>query len=1243
MKGINETKKRRDIFTWLRKKAYDICLLQETHSTKDLEQVWENEWGYKCFFSSFSGQSRGAAILFNNTFEYTIHKITKDEEGRCVILDLTINAQRLTLGNVYGPNDDNPVFFNMIQTKLGDHDNGLTILGGDFNVVQDYSLDISNIRNQNNPKAHEKVNNMKEELDLYDPWRLQNPDTKTFTWNNSRQQQSRLDYFLISGEALNFIESTLIKPGYRSDHSLIEIKLKLTQQVKGPGLWKFNNSLLKDDTYVNEVKTCIAKVHNQYYDNNNRLTIGDQLFFEMLKLEIRGKTIAYTAAKKKELNLQEKTLDQRIDTLHKAFCMDPSYDNLNKLTEAQNDLKILREKKVEGIITRAKARWHLEGERNSKYFCNLEKRHYTEKTIPKLVDKNGQEINDIKGILKEQKSFYEDLYTSKKPALNVEDRNLFFPDHNNIRKLSVEEALTMEEEITSEECYKVLKNMKTCKSPGSDGYTVEFYLHFWNDLNTAMLKSFKQTFNNEMLSSSQKLGIITCLPKPGKPKEYIKNWRPISLLNVDYKILSSVIANRIKLFLDPLISNSQKGFISGRYIGECTRLVSDIIFKLKKKNMTGIILLIDFEKAFDSLEWSFINKTLSYFNFGEKIKKWVKILYSDIESCVINNGHSSDRFKLSRGVRQGDPLSPYLFILATEILASTIMSHENIKGIKIDDSEYLITQLADDTTLMLENDELSFKTCMNIIENFSKISGLKINYSKTLAVKIGMDEDIQYKLDNKMEITWQSEGKFTLLGIHYNLDQDDFLMNNYESKIKEFERTLHAWISRKLTIFGKVCIIKSLALPKMVHLFSSLPDPPEDIFTKLNSIAFKFIWGGKIEKIKRTTMFNTYENGGFKVPNFKLFCKAQKISWIKKLLEDVNISDWKTLLLSDIEKYGGNYIWLCENSKPLFINSLNVFWKDVYYAWTTLGSKITDPDELPHRQLLFHNNCIKIDHKTIFHNDWYTKGIRYINDLLNENGDFYTWEDFSAKYEIFNQPFKLFAIIDAIPRNWKKRIKDSNIKLNENNIQHPKIQKIKHLKKPGKYFYMVAIEKLVTRAERAELKWQNLIEEELTESDWQKIYSLPYKVTKETKLRFLQLKLIHQIIPTNNWLFKCKLIDSKSCTFCNFQNESIDHLFWYCPNSKNLWLKLAEWLNIQPFTFKQAILGDPNNQTFIEHIKLITKEHIYYSKVSEKQPNFKSLLQTLKFKINIEYFYNKNKAEFELKWARDVLLKLQVI
>ena len=146
----------------------------------------------------------------------------------------------------------------------------------------------------------------------------------------------------------------------------------------------------------------------------------------------------------------------------------------------------------------------------------------------------------------------------------------------------------------------------------------------------------------------------------------MKNWRPISLLNVDYKIASACVAKRMKKFMPKLISETQSGFIKGRYIGECSRLIYDLLDKSEKSNIPGTLLLLDFEKAFDSLEWNFITKTLEFLGFGQYIISFFTSLYSDISSCILNNGHFTDFFNISIGLRQGEKLSPIMFSLFLE-------------------------------------------------------------------------------------------------------------------------------------------------------------------------------------------------------------------------------------------------------------------------------------------------------------------------------------------------------------------------------------------------------------------------------------------------------------------------------------------------------------------------------------------------------------------------------------------------
>ena len=394
-----------------------------------------------------------------------------------------------------------------------------------------------------------------------------------------------------------------------------------------------------------------------------------------------------------------------------------------------------------------------------------------------MLNLDGKIITDPSEILTEQKRFYNNIYSSKvsgNPCLRAK----FFANKN-IKKLDPEDKILCDGEITESEPKIVLKNMKNNKTPGTDGFPVEFYKIF--GISSFLINSFNEAFTKGELSLTQKQGITICLPKGNKPREFLKHRRPISLLNIDYKILSGVLADRLKKILPKIISETQKGFLQGRYIGENVRLVFDMMSELSHLKKKGLILLLDFEKAFDSLESSYITEVLKHYNFGDGFIGWFKTLYNKSNSCVINNGFFSDFFKLRRECRQGDPLSPYIFILAIEPLAKEIKENKLIKGIKIANITYKIGQYADDTFLLLDGSEESVIQIMVVFKCFYLCSGLKLNFDKTVAVRIGQMVNSDIVLCPEIKMTWSNS--FTLLGIEFNTDLKQMIKNNYESKV----------------------------------------------------------------------------------------------------------------------------------------------------------------------------------------------------------------------------------------------------------------------------------------------------------------------------------------------------------------------------------------------------------------------------------------------------------------------------
>ena len=307
--------------------------------------------------------------------------------------------------------------------------------------------------------------------------------------------------------------------------------------------------------YLSLIKKCIVDTKLQYclpvynrdsIDNvpNEELQffIDDQLFLEVLLMEIRGRTISYSSYKKKQQNIREKNVIKEIESLEEQAIIDTE-----ELESKKKELEDIRVCKIKGSIVRSRAKWIEEGEKPTNYFFSLENRNFVSKIIPRLEKENGDVITKQEDILEEVCSFYRDLYSHH--AVNDVDLEYLLTDYE-IPRLNESESDSLEGLVTINEAGFVLKGMKNNKSPGSDGFTTEFFKCFWKYLGSFIVRSINFGYTKGQMSITQRQGIITCIPKANKPKHLLKNWRPISLLNIVYKIASGVIASRIKKILD---------------------------------------------------------------------------------------------------------------------------------------------------------------------------------------------------------------------------------------------------------------------------------------------------------------------------------------------------------------------------------------------------------------------------------------------------------------------------------------------------------------------------------------------------------------------------------------------------------------------------------------------------------------------------------------------------------------------
>ena len=477
-RGLGDLAKRKDVFNFLKQKAYSIYCIQDTHFTAKEESFIRSMWGFEIYNCPGTSESRGVAILFNNNFEFKVNSVAKDDDGNFIALNICIEKNiELLLVNIYGPNRDTPSFYMNLKQFIQGNEHDFVVISGDFNLVQDAKLDYYNYKHINNPRSKQELHNLKQELSMCDPWRIQHEQLRKYTWSsNNPAKRARLDFFLISEELMPLVNKTNIKEGYRSDHNLIELELKLSNFKKQSGFWKFNTLLLRDKEYVEKVKQLILDLKREYAaspyerseitnipNNEIALSIDEQSFFELILLNIRGMTIPYSTYKKKEKNYKKNNLESQIEILNKLTSINVNSTIFQEmLTNSKEELENIRKEEIKGLFLRSKAKWIEEGEKPSKYFCHLEKRNYLNKTVTKLLKNDGKEITNQIDILHEIEHFYRKLYTSKDRDLEeIELNNLIRQE--NIIKLDNTTSQKLDEPLTYNEVLNSLKRQKMRK------------------------------------------------------------------------------------------------------------------------------------------------------------------------------------------------------------------------------------------------------------------------------------------------------------------------------------------------------------------------------------------------------------------------------------------------------------------------------------------------------------------------------------------------------------------------------------------------------------------------------------------------------------------------------------------------------------------------------------------------------------------------------------------------------------
>lgn len=855
--GLRNKIKRKTLFHKLKRDHYDIVCLQETYITKNEVEQWEREWGGQLFYSSNTNHSMGQVVLLRRNFSFDTHCVVVSQRILTVVVKL--EEDNLFIINAYGPNDriERADFFQQLQTYIKKYSGNNLILCGDFNCVLDNDLDIIS-GGRHNEKDIELFQKTLNETSLNDLWRLIHGDIKEFTWSRkSPFIARRLDFICVSDEVLNKCSECEIQSVAQSDHRIVCMKYSISPITRGPSYWKFNDSLLHDQHFVNKMNDLICTYFAEFHELNA------QHKWDLCKIKIKEFCIAYSKEKKTQLKVQFSTLTTNLDNTDKQLSRDP--DNKELLTQRESlkhKLDLHELKQAKSAQVRSREKFIAEGEKNTRYFLNLETVRAKLKIMDQLKTEDGNTVTSQGDILQEQVAYYKNAFSKKNIFCELKAEE--FIHDVDIPQLSQEQTDTLEKDLTEGDILAALKSMRNSSAPGLDGLTTSFIKFFWLNLKCMLIQSLQEAYLKGEMSDSQKRAVITLIHK-GKdlPRDQLNNWRPISLTNTDYKLLAKCLAYRLSTVIGDLVNGDQVGFIKGRKSSTVIRLIDDVIDYMNDTNKPGILLALDYSRAFDSISKDYILWSFKKFGFGDNFINWVKVITAKTESCINYCGWISEEFPVDSGIRQGCPFSPMAFVLALELLAIKIRSDQSIQGIllppvssQIADQLHFIklAMYADDITMFL-NSKQDLEIALKLVNEFSEISQLKVNKNKTEAMWLGSMKKNQ---ESHCGIRWKKQVK--ILGIIFQSDTPaSNLQENWTKRLTKIEQIIAKWSKRNLSITGKVCIIKSFLISQFVYPMQALIAPTQ-ILHKLNTILFRFMWKKKysntkaFEKVKRTNM-----------------------------------------------------------------------------------------------------------------------------------------------------------------------------------------------------------------------------------------------------------------------------------------------------------------------------------------------------------------------------------------------------
>ncbi|GJZ37690.1 RNA-directed DNA polymerase, eukaryota [Tanacetum coccineum] len=778
------------------------------------------------------------------------------------------SSTKLLVISVYAPQDltERRMLWDFIHHLIDSWD-GECVLLGDFNEVRFEHERRGSLFNSHGANS---FNNFITRTGLIDlPL-----EGYSFTWaHKSASKMSKLDRFLISEGLLALFPSisALCLDKHLSDHR--PILLRELNVDYGPTPFRFFHSWssrkgfdkMVEDSWKNSV--CM--------ESNSIIKLKKKL--QSLKSSIKH----WLAEDNQKSNEHKRNIQNRLIILDKIFDQGSCNDDL--IHERSNLLKELQDFNKSSSLDmaqKAKIRWAIEGDENSKFFHGIINKKRSQLAIHGVLA-DGDWIVEPSLVKNEFLKHFATRFAA--PSSSSITFDYQFPN-----RLTPDQIEDLERNVSYEEIKRAVWDCGISKSPGPDGFTFEFYRKYWSLIDHDVVAAVTSFFSTGSFPPGCNSSFITLIPKSQEAK-MVKDFRPISLIGSMYKIITKVLANRLSLVISELVSDVQSAFVSNRHILDGPFILNELLSWCKHKKSKALIFKIDFEKAFDSVRWDYLDVVLANFGFGLKWRSWIQGCLNSAMGSILVNGSPTSEFKFSKGLKQGDPLSPFLFIL---IMESLHLSFNNVvnaglyNGIQIDESLNLSHLFyADDVIFVGKWNSSNLSTIVNVLKWFYLASGLKINLNKSKLMGIGISHDVVASAAKSIGCSILHT-PFNYLGVKVGGIMSR--LSSWDDVIAKLSARLSKWKLKSLSIGGRLTLIKSVLSSLPLYYMSSFK-VPKGVLSKMESIRRNFFNGvenaeKKMSLIGWNKILASKKNGGLGVSSFFAYNRALLFKWIWRFL-----------------------------------------------------------------------------------------------------------------------------------------------------------------------------------------------------------------------------------------------------------------------------------------------------------------------------------------------------------------------